>query len=72
MRVTLTFDNEEQVEANHAINACKWVAVMWEVDQWLRNESKYSGKRTEKEIDLIYEIRERIQQELNENGLRYE
>lgn len=72
MKVTLIFGNDEQVEAHQAINASKWVSAMLELDQWLRAEAKYNESRTEKEIDVIYEVRERIQQEMNEHGLRYE
>jgi hypothetical protein len=72
MTITLTFSEEEQEEAMTALNGTKWMLAMWELDQWLRSEAKYSEKRTEKEIDLIYEIRERIQQELNENGLHFD
>lgn len=72
MKITLTFNEEEQVEAMQALNGSKWMCAMWELDQWLRGEAKYNDKLTEKEIDLIYEVRDRIQQELNENGLHFD
>lgn len=72
MKITLTFSEDEQVEAMQALNGSKWMCAMWELDQWLRSEAKYNDKLTEKEIDLIYEVRDRIQQELNENGLHFD
>lgn len=72
MKITLTFSEEEQVEAMQALNGSKWMCAMWELDQWLRAEAKYNDKLTEKEVDLIYEVRDRIQQELNENGLHFD
>lgn len=72
MKITLTFSEDEQVEAMQALNGSKWMCAMWELDQWLRSEAKYNDKLTEKEIDFIYEVRDRIQQELNENGLHFD
>jgi len=71
MRITLTFSEDEQVEARNALNGSKWMLSMWELDQWLRGEAKYNETRSEKEIDLIYEIREKIREQLNENGINF-
>lgn len=71
MKITLTFSEEEQAEALQALNGSKWMCAMWELDQWLRGEAKYSEKRSEKEIDLIYEIREKIREQLNEDGINF-
>lgn len=71
MKITLTFSEEEQTEALQALNGSKWMYAMWELDQWLRGETKYSERRTEKEIDLIYEIREKIREQLNEDGISF-
>lgn len=71
MRITLTFSEDEQVEARNALNGSKWMLSMWELDQWLRGEAKYNETRSEKEIDFIYEIREKIRDQLNENGINF-
>lgn len=71
MRITLTFSEDEQVDARNALNGSKWMLSMWELDQWLRGEAKYNETRSEKEIDLIYEIREKIREQLNENGINF-
>lgn len=71
MRITLTFNEDEQVEARNALNGSKWMLSMWELDQWLRGEAKYNETRSEKEIDLIDEIREKIREQLNENGINF-
>ena len=71
MRITLTFSEDEQVEARNALNGSKWMLSMWELDQWLRGEAKYNETRSEKEIDLIYEIREKIREQLNEGGINF-
>jgi hypothetical protein len=69
MAVTITFNDEDHKEAIKALKINDFIHCVWELDQWLRAESKYNDKRSEKEIDALYEVREKLNDLLHENGL---
>ena len=69
MAVTLTFSDDDHKAAINALNADSWINTIWELDQWLRSECKYNDKRDEKEIDALYECRDKIREILTENGV---
>ena len=69
MAVTITFSDDDHKAAINALQADSYVFAIWEVDQWLRAECKYNDKRDEKEIDALYECRDKIREILTENGV---
>ena len=76
-KIILEFDSiEDAEEARNALNGTKWKMSMWDLDQELRNTTKY-GKgiidplkdASEIEIEVADRIREIIREILIENGL---
>ena len=47
---------EEREEMLHAIHGIDWYCVVWDFDQWLRNEHKHN----EREEIFIEEARQKI------------
>lgn len=66
MEVNITYSSDDIHEAVNALKVNSWISAMFDLDQHLRSEAKYNVERTEKEIDVIYEIREKL------NGLMHE
>ena len=66
---------EEQHEHEQAVNAYKWVSVVWDIDQFLRSMLKYEGADGIMLADLktpeeaLEKVRERLWDNLNERGL---
>jgi len=62
---------DDQLDFDLAVNGAKWMAAMWELDQWLRAQTKYAPDTIsadtyaafEKTRDMLYEI-------LQEEGLK--
>ena len=49
--------SEEQEECDIFYNAQKFHSVLWDFDQWLREQIKYQNKEDYQEIrDQLYEI----------------
>lgn len=72
MEATLKFNlPEEQVEFNDAINGAKWQYVVWELDQWLRTNTKYAPDSQSGEYtNALVVAREQLHDYLNEEGLK--
>lgn len=76
-KITLEFDSEEeQYEARVALDGYKWKNAMWELDQKLRNTTKYAqsvihreSEADEFEQDVAEKYREMIREILHENNL---
>ena len=76
-KITLEFDSEEeQNEARVALDGYKWKNAMWELDQKLRNTTKYAqsvihreSEADEFEQDVAEKYREMIREILHENNL---
>lgn len=77
-KITLEFDAiEEAQEARDAINGGRWKALVWDLDQKLRNTIKYESSvvaygdkpATEIEIMIAEQYREIIQELINDYGL---
>jgi hypothetical protein len=79
-KIILEFDsNEEAEEARTAVHASDWKDSMWELDQALRNVTKYgasllmpNAEANATEIEVCEVIRDRIREILSENGLHLE
>lgn len=48
---------EETEEHQTATDGGKWKSLVWNLDQWLRNEIKYNGKNEYQPVrDMIHEM----------------
>ena len=76
----MEFDSvEESQDARVALDAMKWKMAMWDLDQSLRNVTKYnisityrSKEASDEEIDVASKIREEIRDILTGYGLNLE
>jgi hypothetical protein len=69
-KIILEFDSfEEQEEARMAIDGGKYKLVIWNLDQHLRSEMKYNDNLDEKVYDEFEQLRNKLRQLLNDNGL---
>lgn len=77
-KVILEFDAAaEALEARTALDGSKWKALVWDLDQKLRNTTKYESSvievkdkpATEVEILIAEQYREIIQELINDYGL---
>ena len=61
---------EEQEEYQIYINATKMHSVLWEMDQWLRKETKYNvDNLSEDTYEAFIECRKNLISLLNENNI---
>jgi hypothetical protein len=61
---------EEQVEFEQAVNASKYSSVLWDLDQLLRNKTKYaSDDVTKEQLEAMYMVRDELWKILNEYNL---
>lgn len=68
MEATLKFNlPEEEIEFNTAINASNYKNALWEINQFLRNKSKWSSDENEGEIAEI--IRDELYRLMSENNV---
>ena len=72
MEATLKFNlPDEQVEFNDAINGAKWQFIVYELDQWLRTNTKYAPDSQNGEYtNALVVAREQLHEYLNEEGLK--
>ena len=78
-KIILEFDSiEEQNEARTALDGVRWKSAMWELDQKLRNTTKYdasvsdANKASESEIYIAERYREIIRDILQEHELNFD
>lgn len=79
-KIILEFDRvEDASEAMDALNGTKWKIAMWNLDQKLRETTKYglgiidsTKDASEIEVDVADKIRGFIREILSENGLSLE
>lgn len=74
MKAILKYDlPEDQTEFDWACNAHKMHLVLWDLDQWLRSNTKYAPDGTHPEAYTAYELtRDRLHQLMNENNISFE
>jgi hypothetical protein len=64
---------EETHEFKMAIDGSKWSSAMWELDQWLRSETKYNAEALSQEkYDAYCDIRDKIYSILNKDGISFD
>ena len=78
-KIILEFDSQEEAEdARTALDGWRWKHVMWELDQKLRQTTKYghsvihseAESATTEEQDIAEKYREIIRDILNDNNLK--
>jgi len=77
-KIILEFDSQEEAnDARTALDGYKWKHAMWELDQKLRNTTKYGvsvihsePEAPEFERDIAEKYREMIRDILNDNNLK--
>ena len=69
----LIFDlNEERSDFELAVNAFKWYSVCWDMDQYLRSQTKYAPDDMPEEVyETISKTREKLHQILGENSVDF-
>jgi hypothetical protein len=74
MQAQLTFNlPEDQIEFDLAANGGKWAHVAWQMDQWLRTQTKYASDTISDDTYLAYEeARDKLKELLNEGGLIFQ
>ena len=58
-----TFETEDEEEAKSLMDATSWKLVVWNLDQFLRQEYKY------KDVEKADEYREKLKELMNEYNL---
>ncbi len=73
MEVIIKFSDEDAAEdAKTALDGWKYRAVIWEIDQHLRNEIKHN-EQLSSEVDKAYEeLRDKIREFLSDSNLTME
>ena len=74
MKGILEFDlRDDQKEFETAINADKYKSVIWELDQYLRQQIKYNANNLSNDTIIAFElIRDKIRVELNDYSISIE
>jgi hypothetical protein len=56
-----------------AVNAKEIMSVLWEVDQELRNKTKYASDNTSQEtIDALISIRDFLRESMSDNNINFD
>lgn len=73
MKAILKFDlPEDEYQFSAASRATKWVAAMWEMDQWLRSQIKYTESYTDDQYELLEDVREKLRDIMNDNNVSFD
>lgn len=63
-------DSDDRSEFEDAVNGTKWRLAMWELDQWLRNQTKYaSDDMSDDTYKALQDCRDKLHEILNDNIL---
>ena len=73
-KVILKFDlDEESNDFKLAVNAKEIMSVLWEVDQELRNKTKYASDSTNQEtVDALISIRDFLRESMSDKGISFD
>lgn len=71
-KLTLEFDTtEEQEEYYNAINGGSYRYLLQDLDNWLRDITKYNSfNNTPEEQEFAYKVRDKLRELLEEEGLK--
>ena len=73
-KAILKFDlDEESNDFKLAVNAKEIMSVLWEIDQELRNKTKYASDSTNQEtVDALISIRDFLRESMSDKGISFE
>ena len=73
-KVILKFKIDKELnDFKLAINAKEIMSVLWEVDQELRNRTKYPSDSTSQEtIDALISIRDFLRESMSDNNINFD
>ena len=64
---------DDQAEFNSAVNGSKWQVAMWELDNYLRTNTKYApDSYHEEKIKALYETRDELCRIISSYNLEFE
>ena len=71
-KIILEFDGiEEADDARTALDGIKWKIAMWDLDQWLRSQTKYApDSMSDDTYKAFEECREKLREILVDNNLQ--
>jgi hypothetical protein len=71
-KIVLEFDGIEEAEdARTALDGWKWKHSMWELDQWLRSQTKYAPDSMSDDTYKAFEdCREKLREILTDSNLQ--
>ena len=74
MKAILEFDlNEDQADFETAVQAPRMRLVLWELDQWLRSNTKYAPENTSADTYDAYEnCRNQLHELMREYNINFE
>ena len=73
MKAVLKFNlPKERTEFELAVDASKWYSVCWEMDQYLRSQTKHAPDDMPEEVyEMLSKTREKLHQFLSENNVDF-
>ena len=74
MEAILKFElPDDQVEFNSAVNGSKWQLALWELDQYLRTNTKYApDSYHEEKVKALYDTRDELHRIMSSYNLEFE
>lgn len=74
MKAKLEFNlPEEEPEFRNAVNGTKWKIAMWDLDQWLRAQTKYApDSMSDDTYKALESCRDELRRIVSENNLDLE
>jgi coproporphyrinogen III oxidase len=75
MKATLEFNlPEDHIEFEMAVNGSKMHSILWEMDQWLRQQYKYmpDSEYSEDKYNTFEKCRDHLREIMIENGLNFD
>jgi len=62
---------DDQLDFDLAVNGSKWMAAMWQLDQWLRSQIKHAPDTMSEDTFTAFEqSRDMLHEILQEEGLK--
>jgi hypothetical protein len=73
-KAILKFDSDEESnDFKLAVNAKEIMSVLWEIDQELRNKTKYASDSTNQEtVDALISIRDFLRESMSDKSISFE
>ena len=74
MKATLEFNlPDDNVEFQLATNAARWYNVAWDIDQYLRSQTKYAPDSMSQEVyDALSKTRDQLREIMTDNGVNFD